>query len=149
MHRHGAQIALTCLVESFASFILASTFDEQVASNSFTGTTGCTATFSGVGAGSDTIGQPALMLSKASEIPERSRSKLKTPLTSDPEGNKNYIRVVTQFHGDRIFVSATLTNEQYQHALDAHSRKQQVRLKGNGIRLKTLIRVAVFTEFTT
>jgi hypothetical protein len=66
----------------------------------------------------------------------------------DPEGAKNYIRVVTQFRGDRTFVSAILTNEQYQIALEAHGNKRQVRLKGNGIRLKTQIRVPVVTELT-
>lgn len=65
----------------------------------------------------------------------------------DPEGNKNYIRVVSQFHGDRTFISATLTNEQYQRALDAHRNKRQVRLRGNGIRLKTQIRLVDVTEF--
>ena len=67
----------------------------------------------------------------------------------DPEGNRNYIRVVSNFHGDRTFVSATLTNEQYQRAVDAHRNKRQVRLKGNGIRLKTQIRLLDVTEFTT
>lgn len=66
----------------------------------------------------------------------------------DPEGNKNYIRVVSIFHGDRTFVSATLSNEQYQRALDAHRNKRQVRLRGNGTRLKTQIRLAEVTEFT-
>lgn len=65
----------------------------------------------------------------------------------DPEGNKNHILVVAQFRGDRAFVSATLTNEQYQLAHDAHIKKRQVRLKGTGIRLKTQIRVVELTEF--
>jgi hypothetical protein len=65
----------------------------------------------------------------------------------DPEGNKNYIRVVTEFHGDRTFVSATLTNEQYQLAVDAHKLKRQVRLKGNGTRLKTQVRMNGIVEF--
>ena len=65
----------------------------------------------------------------------------------DPEGNKNHILVVTQFRGDRTFVSATLTNEQYQLAHDAHIKKRQVRLKGAGIRFKTQIRVVELTEF--
>ena len=67
----------------------------------------------------------------------------------DPEGNKNYIRVVSMFHGDRTFVSATLSNEQYQRALDAHRNKRHVRLKGNGTRLKTQIRLTNVTEFTS
>jgi len=67
----------------------------------------------------------------------------------DPEGNKNYIRVVSQFHGDRTFISATLSNDQYQRALDAHRNKRVVRLKGNGTRLKTQIRMIEVTEFST
>jgi hypothetical protein len=67
----------------------------------------------------------------------------------DPEGNKNYIRVVSTFHGDRTFVSATLTNDQYQRAVDAHRNKRQVRLKGNGTRLKTQIRLTEVSEFIT
>ena len=67
----------------------------------------------------------------------------------DPEGNKNYIRVVSQFHGDRTFISATLTNDQYQRALDAHRNKRLVRLRGNGTRLKTQIRLTEVTEFST
>lgn len=59
----------------------------------------------------------------------------------DPEGNKNYIKVVTEFHGDRTYVSATLTNEQYQRAVDAHKVKKHIRLKGNGTRLKAQIRM--------
>ncbi|MES2250073.1 MAG: hypothetical protein V4645_22575 [Pseudomonadota bacterium] len=66
----------------------------------------------------------------------------------DPEGNKNYIRVVSLFHGDRTFISATLSNEQYQRALDAHRNKRQVRLRGNGTRLKTQIRLTEVTEFS-
>jgi hypothetical protein len=67
----------------------------------------------------------------------------------DPEGNKNYIRLVSLFHGDKVSVSATLSNEQYQRALDAHRNKRQVRLKGNGTRLKTQIRLIDVIEFTT
>jgi hypothetical protein len=67
----------------------------------------------------------------------------------DPEGNKNYIRVVSDYHGDRTFISATLTNDQYQLALNAHRDKRRVRLRGNGTRLKTQIRLTEITEFTT
>lgn len=67
----------------------------------------------------------------------------------DPDGNKNYIRVVSIFHGDRTFISATLSNEQYREALDAHRNKRQVRLRGNGTRLKTQIRLTEVTEFTS
>lgn len=67
----------------------------------------------------------------------------------DPEGSRNYISVASLFHGDRTFVSATLSNEQYQRALDAHRNKRQVRLKGSGTRLKTHIRLTEVTEFTT
>lgn len=67
----------------------------------------------------------------------------------DPEGNRNYIRVVSPFHGDRTFISATLSNDQYQRAVDAHRNKRQVRIKGNGIRLKTQIRLTEVTEFIT
>jgi hypothetical protein len=67
----------------------------------------------------------------------------------DPEGNRNYIRVVTVFHGDRTFISAALSNEQYQRAVDAHRNKRQVRLRGNGTRLKTQIRLLEVTDFST
>jgi hypothetical protein len=67
----------------------------------------------------------------------------------DPDGNKNHITVVSMFHGDRTFVSATLSNEQYQRALDAHRNKRRVRLKGNGTRLKTQIRMTELTDFIT
>lgn len=66
----------------------------------------------------------------------------------DPEGNRNYIRVVSMFHGDRTFISAALSNEQYQRALDAHRNKRQVRIKGNGTRLKTQIRMTEVTDFS-
>ena len=65
----------------------------------------------------------------------------------DPAGNRNHILLVTDFQGDRTFVSATLTNEQYQRAVDAHRNKREVRLKGNGTRLKTQIRVIEIKEF--
>jgi hypothetical protein len=65
----------------------------------------------------------------------------------DPEGNKNYIRVVTEFHGDKSYVSAILNNEQYQQAVDAHKQKRHVRLKGNGTRLKTHVRMNGPIEF--
>jgi hypothetical protein len=67
----------------------------------------------------------------------------------DPDGNKNYIRVVSQFHGDKTFISAILTNEQYQLAVDAHRNKRGVRLRGNGTRLKTQIRMTEIRQFTT
>ena len=65
----------------------------------------------------------------------------------DPDGSKNYIRVITEFHGDRTFVSATLDNEQYKRAVDAHQQKRRVTLRGNGIRLKTQIRLTQLTSF--
>lgn len=65
----------------------------------------------------------------------------------DPEGQKNHILVVSMFHGDRTFISATLSQEQYQRALDAHRNKRQVRLRGNGTRLKTQIRLTEVTDF--
>lgn len=67
----------------------------------------------------------------------------------DPEGNRNYIRVSSVFHGDKTFVSATLTNEQYQRAVDAHRNKRPVRLRGNGTRLRTQIRMVEVSEFLT
>lgn len=65
----------------------------------------------------------------------------------DPESNKNYIRVVADFHGDRTFVSALLSNEQYQRAVDAHRTKRPVTIHGNGTRLKTQIRISEITDF--
>jgi len=65
----------------------------------------------------------------------------------DPDGSKNYIRVLTEFHGERTFVSATLSNAQYQRAVDAHKGKHPVRLVGHGIRLRTHIRIDELLEF--
>jgi hypothetical protein len=67
----------------------------------------------------------------------------------DPESNKNFIRVVANFHGDRTFISASLSNEQYQRAVDAHRTKKPVTLHGNGTRLKTQIRISKLTQFDT
>lgn len=67
----------------------------------------------------------------------------------DPQGNKNYIKVVTEFHGDRTFITAPLNNEQYQEALDAHRNKRSVQLIGKGIRLKTQIRFVELQTFNT
>lgn len=66
----------------------------------------------------------------------------------DPESNKNYIRVVVQSHGDRTFVSATLNNEQYQRAVEAHRTKRPVTISGNGARLRTQIRITEVTGFS-
>ncbi|RMM12111.1 hypothetical protein ALQ84_02672 [Pseudomonas caricapapayae] len=66
----------------------------------------------------------------------------------DPEGNRNYIRVVTDFQGERTFMSAILTNEQYQRAVDAHRTKRSVTIRGNGMRLKTQIRITNVADFT-
>jgi hypothetical protein len=66
----------------------------------------------------------------------------------DPEGSRNYIKVVSTFHGDKTFVTATLTNEQYQVAVDAHLTKREVSLKGQGVRLKTQIRLNKVDEFS-
>jgi len=66
----------------------------------------------------------------------------------DPQGSKNYIRVLADYRGDRSLVSATLNNEQYQRAVDAHKHKRSVRLRGNGIRLKTHIRVTELLDFS-
>jgi hypothetical protein len=65
----------------------------------------------------------------------------------DPQGNRNYILVVSEFQGDKTYVSATLNNEQYQSAVDAHRTKRTVRIKGNGMRLRTQIRITEITEF--
>jgi hypothetical protein len=66
----------------------------------------------------------------------------------DPEGNKNYIRVVSVFHGDRTFITAALSNEQYKRALSAHQQKRTVRLRGDGMRLKTQIRLTKVEDFS-
>ena len=65
----------------------------------------------------------------------------------DPEGDRNHIRVVADFYGDRTFITATLTNVQYQRAVDAHRNKRDVRLVGKGIRLKTQVRIAELQSF--
>jgi hypothetical protein len=65
----------------------------------------------------------------------------------DPDGDRNHIRVAAQFFGDRTFFSATLTNQQYQRAVDAHRNKRDVRLAGRGIRLKTQVRMVDLAIF--
>ena len=65
----------------------------------------------------------------------------------DPAGDRNNIRVVANFQGDRAFITATLTNVQYQIAVDAHRNKRNVRLVGRGIRLKTQVRVTELQSF--
>lgn len=65
----------------------------------------------------------------------------------DPEGSKNYIRLVADFHGDRTFISAALSNAQYQLAVEAHGKKRPVRLVGHGMRLKTQIRIVELINF--
>lgn len=65
----------------------------------------------------------------------------------DPAGDRNHIRVVTNFYGDRTFISATLTNVHYQVAVDAHRNKRDVRLVGRGIRLKTQVRITELHSF--
>lgn len=65
----------------------------------------------------------------------------------DPEGNRNHIRVAADHYGDRLVFSATLNNEQYQQAVEAHRRKHSVRLVGSGVRLKTSIRITKLTFF--
>lgn len=59
----------------------------------------------------------------------------------NPEGDRNYIRVVANYFGDRVALGATLTNEQYQVAVDAHKQNRPVRIRGHGVRLKTQIRI--------
>ena len=59
----------------------------------------------------------------------------------NPEGDRNYIRVVTKYHGDRTIIGATLSNDQYQVAVDAHKRSRAIRLVGNGVQMKTQIRM--------
>lgn len=65
----------------------------------------------------------------------------------DPEGDRNHIRVVANFYGDRTFITATLSNVQYQRAVDAHRNKRDVRLVGKGIRLKTQVRITELQNF--
>lgn len=66
----------------------------------------------------------------------------------DPEGNRNHIMLVTQYQGERTYISAILNNDQYQKALDAHKKKQQVTLKGNARQLKTQIRMVKVNDFS-
>jgi len=65
----------------------------------------------------------------------------------DPDGNRNYIMVVAKYQGDRTFISATLNNDQYQQAVDAHKKKRSVTLRGNATRLKTHVRMVEITGF--
>jgi hypothetical protein len=66
----------------------------------------------------------------------------------DPAGNRNYILLVAKYHGDRTYISATLDNDQYQRAVDAHRRKLPVTLRGNATRLKTHVRITEVLEFS-
>lgn len=66
----------------------------------------------------------------------------------DPDGNRNYIMVAAEYQGERSFVSATLNNDQYQKAVDAHKKKRSVTLKGNATRLKTQVRMVKVSEFS-
>lgn len=65
----------------------------------------------------------------------------------DPEGDRNHIRVAAEFYGDRTFFTATLTNIQYQYAVDAHRSKRPVRMVGRGIRLQTQVRMTFLERF--
>lgn len=65
----------------------------------------------------------------------------------DPSGDRNHIGVAASFHGDRTFITATLSNVQYQVAVDAHRNKRDVRLVGKGIRLKTQVRITDLQTF--
>lgn len=65
----------------------------------------------------------------------------------DPQGNRNHILIVSNYQNENTYISATLNNEQYQLALDTHRNKRTVRIKGNGMRLKTQIRMVEITDF--
>lgn len=65
----------------------------------------------------------------------------------DPDGNKNHVRIVADHFGDRTYLSATLTNDQYALAVNAHRAKQAVRIRGSGVRLKTQIRIDRVASF--
>lgn len=67
----------------------------------------------------------------------------------DPNGHNNHILLVSDFQGDRTFASATLNNEQYRRAVDAHKNKREVRLKGSITRLKTQVRFNSLAEFSS
>lgn len=64
----------------------------------------------------------------------------------NPEGDRNYIRVLTRYHGDRTIIGATLTNDQYQRAVDAHKKRRFIRLVGSGVQMKTQIRMRKVEE---
>lgn len=65
----------------------------------------------------------------------------------DPDGDRNHIRVAADFYGDRTFFTATLTNAQYQIAVDAHRNKRSVRITGRGTRLRTQVRITEIKSF--
>lgn len=66
----------------------------------------------------------------------------------DPEGDKNHVVIVGDLFGDRTYVSAKLSNEQYRVAVAAHQGKRLVRLRGMGVRLKTQVRMRQVLEFS-
>lgn len=67
----------------------------------------------------------------------------------DPHGNKNHVLILASHHGNNTFFSATLNNDQYGEALEAHKNKRAVRLTGRGMRLKTQVRMIEVQTFET
>jgi hypothetical protein len=65
----------------------------------------------------------------------------------DPQGNRSHISLQGDVAGERTLITATLTNEQYHSALEAHKNSTQVTLKGHGMRLKTHIRLDRLLQF--
>lgn len=65
----------------------------------------------------------------------------------DPASDANHVRVVADYFGDKTYVSATLSNEQYAIAVEAHRNKWNVRVRGSGIRLKTQIKITKVDGF--
>lgn len=65
----------------------------------------------------------------------------------DPYGNRNHILILASYHGENTYLSATLNNDQYQLAVDAHRHKRAVRVQGRGLRLKTQVRITEIEIF--
>lgn len=65
----------------------------------------------------------------------------------DPSSNRNYISIRANVHGDWVIVAMTLTNDQYQDAIQAHRRGRSVRVTGQAIRLITQLRMKEIESF--
>ena len=65
----------------------------------------------------------------------------------DPSGNRNYVDIQANIRNELVRVSMTLTNAQYQEAVQAHISGRKVLVSGEAIRLKTKLRMTSISSF--